>query len=222
MKPLFDYEKVRRLAGRLLRNHRFQARRAALLGRDYLHAGCGPQIAPGFVNLDYRWVPGVDVVWDLSKPLPFPPGRFSGIFTEHCLEHFSPADLSRVLRDLLRVLQPGGRVRIVVPCLETHARLYLAGCTATNEAPASRINHVFYAGHDQRRGSGWSHDGHQFMHDHASLAAHLNAAGFGDIQREAFNQGSDPRLLIDNPSRAWESLYVEAVKPPAGTASCPT
>ncbi|MBA4138075.1 MAG: hypothetical protein C0518_12230, partial [Opitutus sp.] len=126
MRALSDYQKIRRLAGWFLRNRHFQARRAPLASRDLLQIGCGPQIAPGFVNLDYRWVPGVDVVWDLLRPLPFPDGRFRGIFTEHCLEHFDEASLQRVLRQMHRVLAPGGRVRIVVPSLELHTQAYQA------------------------------------------------------------------------------------------------
>jgi len=221
MKPLAHYEKIKGLAGWFLRNRRFQAGRPHLRGIDYLHAGCGPQVVPGFINLDYRWTSGIDIVWDLSRPLPFPDNRFKGIFTEHCLEHFDLPDLQAVLSELLRVLQPGGVLRIVVPCLETHARLYLAGRSETDDVPAARINQVFYAGHAHRRRSGWTHDGHHFMHDHASLAACLRSAGFAVVRRTGFGQGSDTQLLIDRPDRAWESLYVEAAKQPGPAVVAP-
>jgi len=212
-----DYQKVRRLVGWLLRNRRFQAARVVLAAREYLQVGCGPLIAPGYVNLDYRWVPGVDVVWDINRPLPFPAGRFRGIFTEHCLEHLGEPALDRVLAELFRVLRPGGRARLVVPSLEIHAQRYLATRSETDDEPAHVINRVFYSGHDWMTRHHWFNDGHHFIHDFASLAARLRAAGFAKVERAAFNRGADPRLLIDRADREWESLYLEGVKsaPPA-------
>lgn len=212
MRPVLDYQKVRRLVGWLLRNRRFQSTRARLAPREYLQVGCGPQIAPGFVNLDYRWVPGVDIVWDLARPLPFPTNRFRGLFTEHCLEHFPETELAGLLAEMFRVLRPGGRIRIVVPSLEIHARRYLDTRTDTDEEPARLINRVFYSGHNWMQHSHWINDGHHFIHDHASLVARLRAAGFADITRATHGTGADPHLLIDRADRAWESLYVEATK----------
>ena len=217
MKRLQDYQKIRIAVGWLRRNHVSQARQPRLQSLQYLHAGCGPQIAAGFVNLDYRWVPGVDVVWDLTRPLPFPAGRFQAIFTEHCLEHFDETDLPSILLEFHRVLRPGGRIRIVVPSLEIHTRRYLTAhdAAAGSAEPARDINRVFYSGHDWMKRSQWNNDGHHFLHDDASLGSCLATAGFKEIRATAFGQGADPRLLIDRPDRAWESLYLEATKPSA-------
>jgi hypothetical protein len=35
-------------------------------------------------------------------------------------------------------------------------------------------------------------------------------AGFIEVERRAFGDGADPKLLRDEPDRAVESLYVEA------------
>lgn len=211
MKPLQDYQKIRRAIGWFLRNRKFQSMRLA--PHEYLQIGCGPQLAPGFINLDYRWVPGIDVVWDLARPLPFPADRFRGIFSEHCLEHFPEVELAKILAEMHRVLRPGGRVRIVVPSLEIHVRRYLTACTDTDEEPAQVINRVFYSGHDWMQSSRWLNDGHHFIHDYASMAARLHAAGFEGVARVTHGAGNDPRLLIDRADRAWESLYMEASKP---------
>jgi len=108
MKPLRDYQKIRSLVGWILRNKFFQGKRPNQAQVAYLQIGCGPQVAPGFINLDYRWVPGVDVVWDLNVPLPFPAQRFQGIFAEHVLEHLDDDTLLKVLKEALRILRPGG------------------------------------------------------------------------------------------------------------------
>jgi len=212
MRPLQDYHKVRSLVSWLLRNRAFQSSKPRLESRQYLQIGCGPQIASGFVNLDYRWVPGVDVVWDLNRSLPFPPNRFQGIFTEHCMEHFNEGNLRSVLLEMYRVLRPGGRVRIVVPSLEIHARRYLDTRSDSDAGPAIRLNQAFYSGHDNMGLSRWTHDGHHFMHDFATLANQLQYVGFDEIAAASFNGGGDPFLLIDRADRAWESLYVEGVK----------
>jgi len=49
-------------------------------------------------------------------------------------------------------------------------------------------------------------------YDFQTLEELLKGAGFSSIQRVSFRQGRDPVLLIDNPHRAVESLYAEAVK----------
>ncbi len=41
----------------------------------------------------------------------------------------------------------------------------------------------------------------------------LERAGFTDITREEYLEGKDEALILDHRSRAWESLYVEAVRP---------
>src|SRR5262245_15606425 len=92
-----------------------------------LQIGCGPNLAPQFVNLDYHWCPGVDVCWDITRGLPFPSSIFRGIFTEHCLEHISFDQCAAVLNEVRRVLVPSGVLRIVVPdgqhVIETYTRI---------------------------------------------------------------------------------------------------
>ncbi len=214
LRPPQDYQKVRLALAAILRNRRFQANAKRLAGRDYVNLGCGPFLTPGYVNLDYRWVPGIDVVWDLKRALPFPDNRFQGAFCEHCLEHFDESELLDVLKDIHRVLRPGGRVRLVVPSLEIHARNYLAArAQSDSPAPAREMNRVFYDGHRTMRHSHWINDGHHFIHDFPSLAAALQATGFTAITHASFQVGRDPRLLIDQAAREHESLYVEAEKP---------
>lgn len=78
-----------------------------------LNLGCGHDSKAGWVNLDIAPLPGVDVVHDIEKtPLPFGNESFDEILCNDILEHI---DYPKVLKDLHRVLIPGGIVHIRVP-----------------------------------------------------------------------------------------------------------
>jgi SAM-dependent methyltransferase len=57
--------------------------------------------------------PGIDVIADITQPLPFPDESFSVALLSHTLEHVSePYEL---LRECQRVLKPGGLLILAVP-----------------------------------------------------------------------------------------------------------
>lgn len=222
-RPLTSYAKVQAWVARLIRNRRFQLRRPRVLASTYLDVGCGPNTHAEFINLDYLWHPGVDVCWDIRMGLPFADGSKRGVFSEHCLEHFPLPEAARLLREMRRVLAPGGTLRLVVPDGELYLRAYVhrldgepgprfpyedseraqAGWT-----PIVSVNRVFYQDRE-------SLFGHRIIYDFQLLAQLLRAAGFDQVARRRFGEGSDPRLLIDTPARQCESLYVEASVAPA-------
>lgn len=79
-----------------------------------LNVGCGHLAREGWVNLDLADLPGVDVVHDLdSGALPFPDGAFDEIECIDILEHVR--EMPDVMRELHRVLAPGGRLHIEGP-----------------------------------------------------------------------------------------------------------
>ena len=65
------YSKVQKLVTTLIRGRSFQSARARLGGKRHLNVGCGLNCHPRFINLDYRWLPGVNVCWDVTKGLRF-------------------------------------------------------------------------------------------------------------------------------------------------------
>lgn len=198
---------------RLIRNRRLfyaQVRRGA-----YINLGCGPNLLKSFVNIDYEWLPGLDICCDITKGIPAEDGIARGIYSEHCLEHLTLDQCRFVLLECHRVLAPKATLRIVVPDLQVYARAYvryLDGQAAVfpNEyfvnktgvsQPVALINELFLSSN------------HRFIHDHETLSALLGEAGFPEVRPCAFGTGADAHLLVDSAGRASESLYIEAIKP---------
>ena len=78
-----------------------------------LNLGCGTDIKGGWTNLDITDLPGVDVVDDVNNiPLPFEDESFDHILAQDILEHIEYIPL---LKDLFRMLRPGGTIQIRVP-----------------------------------------------------------------------------------------------------------
>jgi len=90
-----------------------------------LNIGCGSRYLPGWENLDFRHVSQDVKPWDLRKRLPYADGSMDLVYSSHLLEHLSPEQAEKLLKESLRVLKPGGVVRVVVPDLEALARNYL-------------------------------------------------------------------------------------------------
>jgi ubiquinone/menaquinone biosynthesis C-methylase UbiE len=77
-----------------------------------LNLGSGNRPLPGFLNVDVRNLPTVDVVADVRQ-LPFDDGTVAEVEASSLLEHFrNPYE---VLDEIHRVLAPDGAVRVRVP-----------------------------------------------------------------------------------------------------------
>jgi SAM-dependent methyltransferase len=82
------------------------------LGRWNLYIGGAGRKVDGYVNLDLFAMEDVDVAAD-AHHLPFPPGMFQRVECDAVLEHVR--DPVKVMREIERVLAPGGYVHLVTP-----------------------------------------------------------------------------------------------------------
>lgn len=79
------------------------------VGWPVLDLGAGHNPCPGAVPLDFP-------EWDgAHDPIPFGDESVGGVFALHFLEHLTGEQAIRVLREVERVLVPGGVLTVVVP-----------------------------------------------------------------------------------------------------------
>ncbi len=81
-----------------------------------LDLGCGAGKAKGFVGFDRFPLPGVDIVGDLDKPLPFDTNSADLVYASHSLEHVP--NIMGTMAEIYRVLRHGGQLCIVAPYSE--------------------------------------------------------------------------------------------------------
>jgi len=148
-----------------------------------------------------------DIYWDLRLGIPFPSSSVDQVYSSHLFEHLTFKEGQALLREVLRVLHPGGSFSICVP----NARIYIEGYLGIREVPQEfygwtpafnsttaidAVNYVAYM------------DGeHKYMFDQENLLRVLELAGFAQVT----SREMDPH--IDRPERDYESLYAVGIKP---------
>jgi ubiquinone/menaquinone biosynthesis C-methylase UbiE len=70
----------------------------------------GIDLSPAMVELARREHPGMDFQQGDMRALPFPDNSLAGITAFYCIIHIPRPDVIAVLKELRRVLQPGGRL----------------------------------------------------------------------------------------------------------------
>ncbi len=89
-----------------------------------LHVGSGDKSWPGWINVDKHGEP--DVVCDCRK-LTFSSDYADEIHAIHFVEHIPRLEVDDMLTDWMRVLKPGGKLAIEVPCLNKMAQFIVDG-----------------------------------------------------------------------------------------------
>lgn len=110
--------------------------------------GCGPvrqhfpEGIPVRVDMDERWEP--DYRADVRN-LPFEHNEFDIVFSSHVLEHFSKADQNIALREWIRILKPGGELRLVLPNM-AWAAIRVPNLHKMNPTEKRDVMNVLYGG----------------------------------------------------------------------------
>lgn len=137
---------------------------------------------------------------DATRRFRFPDATFEAVYASHVLEHLDRDAAELCLREVHRVLRPGGIVRLAVPDLDAIVSHY-------DPADPDTFLDGIYEGHSSRPGRG-SH--HRWQYNAGSLEALLRRVGFQEIERREFREGLCPD--VDQIEiRRW-SLFVEAVR----------
>lgn len=172
--------------GRSFRDRRTTAEYLRQHSVRKLQIGSGTYNPEAWLNSDLEPKSPRAIRLDATRPFPFPDGCFHFIYSEHMIEHI-PYEAGRfMLTECLRVLRPGGVLRIATPRLGFLMDLYTADLSDTQRryidweteifipwATAPRaafvINNFFHA---------W---GHRFIYDEETLREAMSLTGFHDV-----------------------------------------
>jgi predicted SAM-dependent methyltransferase len=159
----------------------------------------------GWITIDIS--DGADINIDLTLPIPLNDKMIDIIYTSHLLEHFSYKDLIELMNELLRILKPGGILKISVPdarifidAYESNDQVMINELSKTNhfKHPFTRIDFINYIA--------FMGGAHKYMFEMGNLKAILSYVGF----KEVLNREFEPELDLE--VRKEESIFVLAIK----------
>lgn len=174
-----------------------------------LNVGCGFQRISGWLNADLHVGPGIDLAGDIRAGLHLDAESIHYIVAMHMLQDLPYPDIPVALRELKRVLIPGGVLRLGLPDLNKAIQAYIAGNHAYFHVPDSDaraigtklITQIIWYGSVRT----------PFTFD--CISEWLSREGFCLVRRCEFGltESAYPEIVeLDN--RPRESLFVEAVK----------
>jgi predicted SAM-dependent methyltransferase len=153
---------------------------------------------------------------DAARTLPLDSGAVDVVYSCHMLEHLDRQEASRFLKEVLRILRPGGILRLAVPDIRRYVETYNSTgdadgfiasthmCQPRPQAISTRIK-LFVSGPRH----------HNWMYDGKSLSALLLREGFANpIIIPAGSTTIIDSSGLDLRERWDESVYVETIKPP--------
>jgi predicted SAM-dependent methyltransferase len=172
-----------------------------------VNLGCGKDYRPGYLNVDINLAYRRDLWLDLRHPLPFRDATIDGIFCSHVLEHFPLDQTAALVRECRRVLRPEGVLRVGVPDVEPAVHAYLRGDLA------------YLRGEGRSSGRRFSdhvldNSNHRLIFDYGFLEELLCEAGFRQVRRCRFREGSWPlsQRLAELDNREEITVFAEALR----------
>lgn len=114
-----------------------------------LDVGCGSNKQKGFIGLDIRKIPGVDIVQNAEiVPYPLPSECCTIVLASHLIEHMCPKNMINVVNEWWRIMRPGGQLWISMPYGTSFGyHQDPTHCASRNEATWSYFNpaHELYS-----------------------------------------------------------------------------
>lgn len=131
-----------------------------------LNIGAGESNLPGFIPIDIQ--KGADA----STKLPYEDGTVDEVYASHVLEHIHHSKTFPTIQEWVRVLKPGGRIRIAIPDFEKVLKNVKDDPEKFN---SGYISAWLHGTHDV------DHDRHQAVILKEDLESMLRACGIDDI-----------------------------------------
>jgi predicted SAM-dependent methyltransferase len=165
-------------------------------GLIMLNIGCGTDYKSGWINVDNNSdhnIDQLDVNWDMRKPLPIDDNTVDFIFNEHFVEHLTPEEARVVLTDLMRVLKPGGIMRIAMPDLASVVNDYLN--VPLNKDPVIKDHGLgFIQTKAEWMNMSFRWWGHKWLYDWDELVRRFNEIGYSKLTRAKLRQSKYKEL----------------------------
>jgi predicted SAM-dependent methyltransferase len=146
--------------------------------RVMLNVGCGTDYKEGWINIDNNTddnIENLDLNWDLRNPLPFDDNSVDYIFNEHFIEHLTVEEGIHVNQDFLRVLKPGGVLRMATPDLTLAVDKYL-NLPIYKDPVVKQFHLDFINTLADRLNMAFSWWGHKWLYDWEELERRLKEA----------------------------------------------
>src|SRR5690349_10237802 len=172
-----------------------------------LHIGCGKNILPNWLNMDYLPLSREALYLDARLPFFFNNDTFDYIFSEHMIEHISYDYGLKMLAECRRVLKPFGKLRISTPDLAFMINLYRPDKSPLQQEYIKWASDVFYNGQPDINEvfvvnyfmRNW---GHTFIYDENTLRTAMMTAGFTSIVKCDLQESEDAALCnLENEAR---------------------
>jgi len=137
-----------------------------------LNLGSGGDYRPGYINIDAMPNTGADIVADITQPLPFKDASCGEVVAQDILEHLTLSQQESVLKEIFRVLAPGGKLHVRIPNIDDII-------TRFEDDPDTR--NLFLYGDTSETGVWGAHKSGHTSHSFTTLSSYC---GFSLVQKK--------------------------------------
>lgn len=175
-----DYQATAVIEPRIVNPDDYSRKILEAEGALRVNLGAGDKPWVGYINVDARELPDIDVVADVAR-LPYVKGQLTEIASAHVIEHFREHYLRGTLLPYWReLLRPGGILRITCPDWSGMLARLQSGKMSWDTFKLLTFGGQDYAGND-----------HFAMYTPFTLKSVLEAEGFVNIQVVATDRMND-------------------------------